>query len=452
MSDTLLKFKIKLVIGMENSIYNHSVSLNAEKCVGCTNCLRRCPTEAIRIRGGQAQINASRCIDCGECIRICAHKAKKAVYDRFETLDKFKWKIALPAPSLYGQFNNLNDLDYIVDGLFRIGFDDVYEVSRAAEIVTAYTRHYLSKPGVTKPVISSACPAVVRLISLRYHELCDHILPIRSPMEIAASEAKKIAMQQHPELEKKDIGVAFISPCPAKISFVKNLPEEEKTDVDVVLSISEVYFHLISAMKANEAPTHSSQSGMIGAGWASSGGEASALFNEKYLAADGIENVIRVLDHLEDGSLSELEYIELDACNGGCTGGVLTVENPYIANARLTNLRRTLPIARTVIRPKEGEAWVKVPDEYMMKPVTYAPGKALGQTVCEALDKMAKIEKIYARLPDHDCGSCGSPTCRSFAEDVVKGEATEDECIVNMRNLIEDLAKKIDTGNFRPKH
>lgn len=434
---------------MENNVYNHSVSLNPEKCVGCTNCLRRCPTEAIRIRSGHAQIKASRCIDCGECIRICTHKAKKAVYDHFEDMNRFKWKIALPAPSLYGQFNNLSDLDYIIEGLYRIGFDDVYEVSRAAEIVTSYTRHYLERRDIERPVISSACPAVVRLISLRYPELCDNILPIRSPMEIAAAEARKDAMAKHPELRREDIGVAFISPCPAKISFVKNRPEDDRSDVDVVLSISEIYFLLLSAMKAEEAPEHSSSSGMIGVGWASSGGEASALFNEKYLAADGIENVIRVLDHLEDGSLSELEYIELNACNGGCTGGVLTVENPYIANARLTNLRRTLPIARTVIRPKEGEDQVHIPEEYIMEPVAYIPGKALGQTVGEALNKMAKIEKIYAQLPDHDCGSCGSPNCRSFAEDVVKGEATEDECIVNMRNLIEDLAKKIDTGSFR---
>lgn len=432
---------------MPNAVYSHSVSLNAEKCVGCTNCLRRCPTEAIRIRNGHARIDASRCIDCGECIRICTHKAKKAVYDRFEAMDRFKWKIALPAPSLYGQFNNLTDLDYVIEGLHSIGFDDVYEVSRAAEIVTGYTRRYLERPGMKKPVINSACPAVVRLISLRYPELCDHLLPIRSPMEIAAAEAKKEALHAHPELKEDEIGIAFISPCPAKISFVKNRPPEDRTAVDVVLSISEIYFLLLSAMNPDGAPVHCSSSGMIGVSWASAGGESSALFNEKYLAADGIENVIRVLDHLEDGSLSELEYIELNACNGGCTGGVLTVENPYIANARLTNLRRTLPIAHTVIRPKDGEDSLSIPEEYLTAPVTYLPAKALGETVGEALDKMAKIEKIYARLPDHDCGSCGSPTCRSFAEDVVKGEATEDECIVNMRALIEDLAKKIDIGN-----
>ncbi len=434
---------------MEKATYNHSVTLREDKCKGCTNCLRRCPTEAIRIRGGHARIDASRCIDCGECIRVCTHKAKKAKYDLLCALEPYTYKIALPAPSLYGQFNNLDDLDYLIDGLHRIGFDEVYEVSRAAEAVTAYTRRYLKKPDVKLPVISSACPAVSRLISLRYPGLCEHLLPIRSPMELAATAARKKVLAEHPELKSDQIGVAFISPCPAKISFVKNRPENDKTDVDVVLSMSEVYFALLGVMRQDTVPAYSSESGMLGVGWASTGGESTALFNEKYLAADGIENVIRVLDHLEDGSLSELEFIELNACNAGCTGGVLTVENPYIAGARLTNLRRTLPISRTMLRKEEGHDELFIPDEICRpNPFAYEPAKALGETFGEAMDKMAKIERIYARLPDHDCGSCGSPTCRSFAEDVVKGEVTEDECIVNMRALIEDLAKKIDYRNF----
>ena len=57
----------------------HSVSLDVSKCKGCTNCLKHCPTEAIRIRNGHAVINSKLCIDCGECIRKCPYKAKKAI-------------------------------------------------------------------------------------------------------------------------------------------------------------------------------------------------------------------------------------------------------------------------------------------------------------------------------------------------------------------------------------
>ena len=86
----------------------HSVQLDKSRCKGCTNCLMHCPTEAIRVRDGRAHIIAERCIDCGECIRICDYHAKVAVTDKFDTIKAFRYAIALPAPSLYGQFRNLH--------------------------------------------------------------------------------------------------------------------------------------------------------------------------------------------------------------------------------------------------------------------------------------------------------------------------------------------------------
>ena len=82
----------------------HSVRLNKELCKGCTNCLMHCPTEAIRVRNGRAHILDERCIDCGECIRICDYHAKVAAIDTLEDIKRFKYRIALPAPTLYGQF------------------------------------------------------------------------------------------------------------------------------------------------------------------------------------------------------------------------------------------------------------------------------------------------------------------------------------------------------------
>ena len=406
--------------------YTHSVLLDEARCTGCTTCLRHCPTEAIRIRDGHAVINTDRCIDCGECIRNCPQKAKKAVCSKLSEMDKFKWKIALPAPSLYGQFDNLEDINYVLDGLKKVGFDDVYEVAKAAEYVTAYTRLYLKTDGVQKPAISSACPVVVRLISLRFPSLMDHLIHMLPPMEIAARLAKERALEQHPELSPEEIGTCFISPCPAKASYAKNGFASYKSYVDVVVPISDVYFSLIGKMHHGEDVPDITETGRIGIGWARSGGEATAIFNSDYLAADGIENVIKVLDQVETGNIPPLEFIELNACSGGCVGGVLTIQNPFIAKARLQSIRRYLPVSQN--KPSS-DASDYIPASYLFDELPeYSPMTKLGNSIAESMRMMADIQRLKNELPGIDCGACGAPSCKAFAEDVVKKLACFDGC------------------------
>ncbi len=424
--------------------YRHSVSLDLDKCKGCTHCLRRCPTEAIRIRDGHAVINAIQCIDCGECIRVCPYKAKRAICDTLDDLDRSKYLIALPAPSLFGQFINITDVDFVLQGLLDMGFNDVFEVSRCAEIITEYTRRYLKRQDIPRPAISSACPVVVRLITIRFPSLIDHIVPLMPPIELAGRMAKEEAMKKHPELKEEDIKTVFISPCPAKFSWVKNGEKEDEAPcVDYVVAISEVYFKLLNALKFKGSPKITSETGMIGLGWASSGGEGSALMNDRYLAADGIENVIRVLDSIEMGSFPSVEFAELDACSGGCVGGVLTVENPYIAQVRLQTLRRYMPVSLNHVPKQVGDA--DVPEDILtVKPASFANVSALNVNRFESIRMMTDIENILEGLPALDCGSCGAPNCRAFAEDVVKREANIDECIVHMREQLKNLMSEME--------
>lgn len=177
--------------------YFHSVTLDKDKCCGCTNCIKRCPTEAIRVRGGKAQIISERCIDCGECIRVCPHHAKRAQSADLSELSNWAYTIAIPAPALFGQFKNLDDIDIVLNGLKKIGFDSVYEVARGAELVSEATRQLMHDGKLKMPVISSACPAVVRLIRLRFPDLIDNVLPLNAPMEVAARLAKERAKKRN---------------------------------------------------------------------------------------------------------------------------------------------------------------------------------------------------------------------------------------------------------------
>ncbi|MBQ2709612.1 MAG: 4Fe-4S binding protein [Clostridia bacterium] len=414
--------------------YKHSVSLDIEKCKGCTTCLKRCPTEAIRIRDGHAVISSGKCIDCGECIRVCPYKAKKATHDDLSILGNFKYTVALPAPSLYGQFDHLDNIGYIIRGLRDLGFDDVFEVACAAELVSAYTRSYIKRPDVKKPVISSACPAITRIISMNYPYLCENLMPILPPVDIAAALAREKAMREHPELKPEEIGIIFISPCPAKVSYIRNAFAGERNYISGTLSVRDVYFALLDVMKKREdEPLDMTDSGMIGIGWASTGGESTAILNDRYLAADGIENCIRVLDQIDNSDIVTLDFVELNACSGGCVGGAMAVENPYIAQARLQSLKRYLPVSPN--RPASD--WI--PDEYFRDEVfEYDPTSLLSDDRKTAMRMMSDIESIRCGLPGLDCGSCGAPTCMAFAEDIVKNETTADECTVIMRQLFHE--------------
>ncbi|HIY28436.1 MAG TPA: 4Fe-4S binding protein [Firmicutes bacterium] len=414
-------------------LFFHSVTLEKDQCVGCTNCIKRCPTEAIRVRDGKAQIISERCIDCGECIRVCPHHAKKTRFDHLDKLQDFEYTIALPAPSLYGQFNNLDDIDFVLTGLKALGFDHVFEVSRAAELVSEATRRLMAQGSLPRPLISSACPAVVRLIRVRFPDLCPHVLPLRSPMETAAGMAKAEAAART-GLPKEKIGCFFITPCPAKVTDIQCPIGVEKSMVDGALAISEIFPILSSKMDKLETVEPLAKSGIIGVSWASSGGESAALLNDKYLAADGIENVIRVLEELEDERIRELDFIELNACSGGCVGGVLCVENAYVAKARLQRLRKYLPVSQNHLRADipQGMNW--------QEPLEFAPVLTLSDDLSEAMEMMMEIDNICEKFPGLDCGACGAPSCRSLAEDVVKGQAKESDCVFVLREEIRQMA------------
>ena len=419
---------------LANDKFFHSVLLDKEQCVGCTNCIKRCPTAAIRVRDGKARITAERCIDCGECIRICEHHAKVPLYDELATMNDFPYKVALPAPSLLGQFNNLEDSNIVLTALKKMGFDDVFEVGAAAEVVSMMTRAYLEAHPDGGPYISVACPSILRLIRVRFPSLIEQLLPIQPPVEVAATMARQKAMEETGR-PSEEIGIYFISPCPAKHTAVKAPIGVEKTDIDRVLAMKDVYVKLLHYMDdAAKDPEDISAAGRIGVGWGISGGEAAGVLTDAYLAADGIENCIEVLNDLEDSKFHDLDFIELDACAGGCVGGVLTVENPYLAKAKLTQLRKYLPVSKTSGDLPSFGYWTKQP--------TYESVFALGDSMSENLKKMAEVEELCQKFPGLDCGSCGAPSCMALAEDIVRGEAKENDCIHVLLEKLNSL-----TGN-----
>ncbi len=422
--------------------YFHSVRLERDKCKGCTNCIKHCPTEAIRVQSGKAKITDERCIDCGECIRVCPYHAKYALTDTLASINRFKYKIALPAPTLYAQFTGLKNVDRVLAGLKLMGFDDVFEVARGAEIVSAAVAKKLQKEH-PKPLISSACPAVLRLIQVRFPELLPHIVDADAPVEVAAKVAKAEFAQKH-NVSVKDIGAYFITPCPAKETAIKSPLGKEKSDVDGAISIMEVYGLLTGQLKVPATVTYKDREEMstaAGVGWSLSGGEASAAGAVHSLAVDGIANVIRALEDIENGKLQDLDFFEGLACTGGCVGGPLVFESNFVAQTRIKTLCERME--NKTADPEKMEKYLQTGIADLKTGLKPLEVLKLDGDRLRAMQKVGQIEELVDRLPGMDCGSCGAPTCRALAEDIVRGYANELDCIFIMREKVRHLAEEM---------
>ena len=409
----------------------HPISLYLDRCIGCTNCIKRCPTQAIRVKDEKAKIIQDKCINCGMCITVCPYHAFQGVVKGFKGVSRFPYKIGLVDPIIYSQFNTEIPPEEILAAIRLCGCDDNYEISKGCDLITSFTRKHLADQK-KKPVISSSCPAIIRLIQLRFPELIRHILPIDSPVEVSAYMARKQAMETY-DLDAKDIGVFYFTPCPARIASFLNPVGTQKSYIDMAIPIRSLYVAINKQLsKGREKPSDEFYPSGQGIEWARVGGQCKALGIEEYLAVDGIENVIDLLEKIEYGKMQNLQFLECQACNNGCIGGSLNVENSYIAKNRI----RMLGSRYADFVPK---SFPVSPDAFILtEPIHPLHATKLDKDLSKALSKLEKAEQIMKGLPGIDCGACGAPSCRSFAEDIALGYATREECVVLLKKKQRD--------------
>jgi Fe-S-cluster-containing hydrogenase component 2 len=410
--------------------YFHSVRVVPERCIGRMACLKVCPTEAIRVRFGKAEILEDRCIDCGECARACRQNAIIPQTSSFTEFSEFKYTVALVSPVLYGQFRKDVLPSTILAGVRKIGFDDACDVACASEAVSAAIDEHLASYRGPLPLLSPFCPTIVRLIQARYPSLIDLLIPIDSPMELAAREVRSKKVKEL-GLRRDEIGVIYLTPCPAKMVSIKYPPRKAASHIDGAIAISDIYRSLLSALgDANNSAQEMEEpvTGM-GLGWPVLGGQVSSLRAESSLAVGGLGDVERILDEIERGRLGDIQFVECHACAQGCCGGSLTVGDPYVTRGTILSLVARFGKSPCQDRGKIRELYQK---RYFSLPgkISSRPFAPLDKDIGKAIEKRKRIQEIHEGLPQINCGACGAPTCLSFAEDVVLERAQSEDCVV----------------------
>ena len=422
---------------MENT-YFHSVMTNPKSCQGCTNCIKRCPMEAIRVKDGTAKIISERCIDCGQCIRHCPYHSMRCHQDSIEILNDKKYNVALVSMPLFAQFNNLTDPDIVLNGLLKLGFDDVAEVSLASEIYAREARKYILHNKARWPLINTTCPAIVRLIRLRFPSLVDHLLPIRPPMEIMASIALRKAVKKT-GLPREDIGIIHIAACPAQVAYTAEPLGLKHSRITGSISIKTIYPKLVLRMNALSEDEIKPLSARSSRGYGSrASGVNSEEFHEDFIEATDILSVREILEGLENDEYMDRPFVDLYMCEGGCLNGELCVQNHYVARSAYRKLARSM----TNVIPEDKLPYVD--DVFWNQRIRFQNVYQLGDSMKESISMLASIKKIEAEFPGLDCGACGSPTCKALAEDIVRNQAYRQDCIYYTRKHIHELTKDID--------
>ena len=419
---------------MDSKHFHHALKISDSLCIGCSHCMDVCPTEAIRIRNGKAILYENRCVDCGECFKACPVKAIYIDQDDFNRIHAFKYRVALIPAVFIGQFHESISRDQIFTAILANGFTHIYEVETGVDLLVEEVKIFAKANPEKKPLISSFCPAIIRLIQVKFPSLTEHIVLLKPPLDITALYCRKELTDQG--IKPSEIGVFYITPCAAKIAAIKSPVGEDYSMITGVINMdtlfNKVYKYIRNDRSTQQVSIPNKHLSKTALQWPLTHGEAS-LIPGRSLAIDEINNVIEFLEKIEHNEIGEIDFLELRACDESCAGGVLLSTNRFLVAERLRSYS-----AKDKKNEPDPEG-INTYAEYLRKRIKIQAVHPrsmmkLDENMEEAMRKMEKSARMLQCLPLTDCGACGAPNCQAFANDIALGEADIRQCIFIQKN------------------
>ncbi|MBO7492074.1 MAG: 4Fe-4S binding protein [Bacteroidales bacterium] len=421
--------------------FHHALKFKYDLCIGCAHCTGACPTGAIHVDDGHPRLDPNRCVDCGRCYIACPVNAIYIEQDDFQTVYDCKYPVLLMPSIFMAQFEDKIKEKTILSALYHIGFKHVFECEKSVDFLRDEMQKATNENDGLKPLISTFCPAIVRLIQVKFPVLVPNLYLMKPPLDLTALYIRKLLTEED-HIPAEDIGIFYVTPCAAKIAAIKSPATEEESPVTKVINMNFLYSKVMRVIKQGEyqlcddARTRFHRLSKSSLNYTLTGGEANLLKEGRNLAIDGIHNVSEFLEKLEDEDIQDIDFLELRACDESCSGGILTANNRFLMTERqrkrmqkspdevdaedndLLNYTDYLAQHKRVLGHVEPRSMDKMDDD-----------------LATAMQKMKRAFEINLNLPQVDCRICGYQSCKSLSEAVVKGDAEVDQCIFIQRIL-----------------
>ncbi|MFW5916625.1 MAG: [Fe-Fe] hydrogenase large subunit C-terminal domain-containing protein [Bacteroidota bacterium] len=424
------------------------IQIVKEKCDLSYSCVRECPVNAIEVKVNTdyARIIPERCIGCGHCVGVCPQDAIIYHDSRQQTknlLNSGQQTVAIVAPSISGEFDDIADYRRFVQMIRQLGFDYVNEVTFGADLIALkYKELFDNFRG--KYYITSNCPAVVSHVEKYHPELINNLAPLVSP-SIATAKVVRKKYGSH-------INVVYIGPCIDSKEEAKLYDGEEK--IDAVLTFVELrelfdkYNIQESKMEYSDFDPPIGYKGSlfpISNGLFQAAGISEDLLTSTVINGSGKVNSINAIHQFEEGINQIKHHFNLFFCEG-CLMGPGTSQG----GKKYKRRSKVIDYANKRLETFDKEAWEEEIAKYIDLDFSRSFQADDQRLETPSEEKIQEVLKAIGKSNNDSnvgCSACGYPSCRHFAIAVSKGLAKTEMCLsYTLRNRNEYI-KALRTTN-----